>query len=190
MAQAALDLSTITGQSIEKSVQTFTRMRDEPVAAVKALDDSLHFLTLTQYEHIKALADQGDQEGAARVAQEAASVAVRQRAAEVVASTGLMERGWNNLQCSNVIATWNAMKDVGATKTAADDLAAINKELDGYRQRVAAIRARRGDNAPISDTDLASAGEVALSRERINQLLLQKQVATSGALMEGWIAKT
>lgn len=189
VAQAALDLSTITGQSIEKSVQAFTRMRDEPVAAVKALDDSLHFLTLAQYEHIKALRDQGDQEGAAAAAQQAASVAVRQRAAEVVASVGLMERGWNNLR-SNVIATWNAMKDVGATKTAADDLAAVNKELDGYRQRVAAIRARRGDTAPITDADLVSAGEVALSRDRIKELLTQKQVAASGALMESWIAGT
>ena len=187
--RAALDLSTVTGQSIEKSVQAFVRMQDEPVTAVKALDDSLHFLTLTQYQHIKALQDQGDMEGASAAAQEAASVAVHQRALEVVANTGLMERGWNNLR-NNVIATWNAMKDVGATKTAADDLAAINKELDAYRQRVAEIRARRGDTAPITDADLAHAGEVALSSDRIKQLLLQKQAASSGALMESWIAST
>ncbi|CAM5528554.1 phage tail length tape measure family protein [Rhodanobacter lindaniclasticus] len=189
VATAAVDFSTITGNSIEKSVQVFLRLQDDPVRAVKALDDQFHFLTLTQYQHIKALQDQGDMEGASAAAQEAASVAVHQRALEVVANTGLMERAWNNLR-SNVVATWNAMKDVGATKTAADDLAAINKELDRYRQRVAEIRARHGNTAPITDADLASAGEVALSHDRIAQLLAQKQVASSGALMESWIAKT
>jgi len=80
------------------------------------------------------------------------------------------------------------MGKIGYQQSNGEDLADINKELDSYRKRVAAIRARSGDFSPISDDDLAKAGEVVLSRDHIRKLLTKKAAAQSGSLMESWLA--
>jgi lambda family phage tail tape measure protein len=189
VAQSAVDFSTVTGKSVEDGVKAFVSMQDDPVRAVKALDDQLHFLTATQYENIKALQEQGDMEAASAIAQTASSQALRERALEVQANVGLMERAWDNLR-DHVRDTWDAMKHVGVTNTADDDLKSINDELKVFRDRVAEIRKRRGDTSPITDADLASAGEVAGSRDRINELLGKKQTAQYGSYFEDLMAGT
>lgn len=57
VAQASADLARITGESADKASEVFIKMQSDPVKAVKELDKALHFLTLTQYENIKALQD-------------------------------------------------------------------------------------------------------------------------------------
>jgi len=187
--QAAIDLATVTGENIKKTVAEFVKLQDDPVRAAKALDDSLHVLTLSQYENIKALAEQGDADSAAAIAQTAFADALRARAVDVQKSTGLMAKAWDNLK-SHVTATWNAMMKVGAPTTNSEDVANIDQQLDAYRKRVAEIRARSGNTAPISDAELANAPEIALSQDKIKALLAQKQTAESGALFEKWVSDT
>jgi phage-related minor tail protein len=189
VAQASLDLARITGESADKTSAIFIKMQDEPVKAVKELDDQLHFLTLTQYENIKALQDQGDTELAAAIAQTAASQAVHERALEVDQNVGLMARAWSNLE-SNAKSAWAAMAHVGVQDSNSTDLANINSQLDAYRARVNAIRQRTGQPQAVTDDDLAKAGEVALSHDTIMDLIQKKSIASAGARFESWVAQT
>lgn len=186
-SQGALDFATVTGHSIEQAVQEFVKLREDPVKAVKALDDQYHFLTLTQYENIKALQAQGDAEAAADAAQTAASQALHARAVEVQNNVGLMEKAWDNLR-SHVLSAWDAMKRVGTKTDSTDDFNNANKDLDPYRTRLAGIR--HVDPKSITDTDLATASEIVLSRDNIKKLIAQKTTAQSGMLWEQWVAQT
>lgn len=190
-AQGAIDLSTVTGQSISKSVADFVKLQGDPVHAVKALDDSMHFLTLQEYENIKALQAQGDADDAAAIAQTALSRAVHDRALEVKASAGIMERAWKEVH-DTVEATWDAMKRVGAPTTNTEDLANANAGLQRFKDRLPQTR-------NLSDQQLLAAAQnpsdpnhpfFAGDLGTIQQLIAQKESAKAGALWEKWVAET
>lgn len=190
-AQGAIDLSIVTGQSISKSVADFVKLQGDPVRAVKALDDSMHFLTLQEYVNIKALQAQGDADAAAAIAQTALSQAVHQRALEVKASAGIMQRAWEEVH-DTVVATWDAMKRVGAPTTNAEDLAAANAKLQGFKNRLPQTRG-------LTDQQLLAAAQnpgdpnhayFAGDLGTIQQLVAQKESAQAGALFEKWAADT
>jgi len=190
-AQGAIDLSTVTGTSIEKAVADFVKLQGDPVHAVKALDDSMHFLTLQEYENIKALQAQGDADDAAAIAQTALSQAVHQRALEVKASAGIMQRAWEEVH-DTVVATWDAMKRVGAPTTNAEDLAAANAKLQGFKNRLPQTRGLTDQQLLAAAQNPGDPNHFIFSSDlgEIGLLVQQKESAQAGALFEKWAADT
>ncbi|MET0332548.1 MAG: phage tail length tape measure family protein, partial [Dyella sp.] len=186
-AQGAVDFSNLTGKSVDEAVDQFVKLQTDPVAAIKALDDQYHLLSAAQYDNVKALAAQGDAEGAAAIAQTAATQALAQRAAEVKNATGKMEGYWDSLK-DHVAQAWDRMKGIGAAGTAETDLSSVNSQLDAYRTRLAGIR--NVDKGTISDSDLASASEIVLARDNIKDLLTQKATDQGAATMDQWVAQS
>ncbi|MHB1273613.1 MAG: phage tail length tape measure family protein [Rhodanobacter sp.] len=190
-AQGAVDLATVTGTSIEKAVAEFVKLQGDPVAAVKALDSSMHFLTLTEYENIKALQAQGDTDAAAAIAQTALSQAVHARAVEVEASLGLMERAWNRVK-ADAAAAWDAMKGVGRTASNTDDFNAANTKLQQIKDRLPQSKSLTDQqlltaaSSPSDPLHGAFAGDLG----SIQLLIAQKTSAAAGAQWETWIAQT
>lgn len=68
VATAAARLKQATGQDISETISQFKKLKDDPVNAVAALNDSLHFLTATQYQQISAAQAAGDSQRAAALA--------------------------------------------------------------------------------------------------------------------------
>lgn len=189
-AQGAVDFSTVTGQSIDKSVEFFAKLQDDPVKAIQELDAQYHILTLTQYENIKALEAQGDASSAAAIAQTAAAQTFAQRAAEVRQNQGLIERGWDEIK-ESASAAWDAMKGVGRTSSNQDDVANATRELDAFRARMPQLKNLSDDqllqaaSSPSDPNHAYLAGDLGA----IQQLMSQKQRAQAGALMEQWEAQ-
>lgn len=125
---AAAKMEQATGQSIGATVNNFKRLRDEPLKAAKELDDQLHYLTASEYEQISAMERSGNTIGAARVAMESYSKAMRERADEVVNNVGYMERSWNSLK-NTAAGAWDAMLDIGRDKSLDDRLADVNARM-------------------------------------------------------------
>ncbi|HEI6963630.1 TPA: phage tail tape measure protein [Yersinia enterocolitica] len=125
---AAAKMEQATGQSIDATVNNFKRLRDEPLKAAKELDDQLHYLTASEYEQISAMERSGNTIGAARVAMESYSKAMRERADEVVNNVGYMERSWNSLK-NTAAGAWDAMLDIGRDKSLDDRLADVNARM-------------------------------------------------------------
>jgi phage-related minor tail protein len=69
-AQAALDMSNLTGQSVDQAVAAISRLADDPVKAIQALDEQYHFLSTATLQHIQQLQDEGDAQGAAILAEQ------------------------------------------------------------------------------------------------------------------------
>jgi len=133
VAAGAVSLAQLTGQSIDQAVGEFLKLQDDPVKAVAALNDQLHFLTVAQYDEIAALQESGRTQEAAILAQREASQAVQQRAEEVKASAGIMVRAWDDVKEAASDA-WNAMKNIGAAQSLNQQLASALTQLKNLQQ--------------------------------------------------------
>ncbi|HHH0040484.1 TPA: phage tail tape measure protein [Yersinia enterocolitica] len=88
--QSIVEFSRYSGQSIDDLVGQFARLSDDPVGGSVTLTEKLHYLTTAQYQHIAALAEEGNTAQAVTAATEALSGAMAQRAAEIKNSMGTL----------------------------------------------------------------------------------------------------
>ncbi|WP_343529380.1 phage tail tape measure protein [Yokenella regensburgei] len=112
VAYVASRLQQATGQAVDETINQFKRLKDDPVNAVVALNDSLHFLTATQYEQIASAQSLGDTQKAAELAMRAYSEAVIQRAGAVQDNLGTLEKAWDWVKHA-ASGAWDAMLGVG-----------------------------------------------------------------------------
>ncbi|MFP8470998.1 phage tail length tape measure family protein [Klebsiella grimontii] len=125
---AIVKTSEATGIATDKLVGDFNDIAADPVAAITKLNDQYHFLTLATYNQIKALQDEGNQQEAARVANESYSSSLIQRSNDIKENLGLLEKAWDGVWGSAKKA-WDAMFDVGREQTLADKLATLNENI-------------------------------------------------------------
>ena len=129
--QVAMDLEKYVGQPVKTTAGHMAELGNEPVKASIKLNEQYHYLTDTVYLQIKALEEQGRKEEAAALAQKTYSSAMAQRAAEMKANMGSLERGWDSL-ASSATRAWNAMLNVGRAATLGDlrtQIEETNREL-------------------------------------------------------------
>ncbi|ENG6274417.1 TPA: phage tail tape measure protein [Yersinia enterocolitica] len=162
---AAAKMEQATGQSIDATVNNFKRLQNEPLKAAKELDDQLHYLTASEYEQISAMERSGNTIGAARVAMESYSKAMRERADEVVNNVGYMERSWNSLK-NTASKAWDAMLGVGRPDSMNMQIQSKLKELEAAEKRVTLLE----KNTPKSVMDADSASPIIIrSQERVRE---------------------
>ena len=126
---AVVKTSEATGIATDQLVGDFNEIANDPVAAITKLNDQYHFLTLSTYNQIKALQEEGNQQEAARVATDAYANTMQQRANDIHENLGLLERGWNSVTNAIKGAT-DALLDFGREKGPSERLAEIRKEID------------------------------------------------------------
>lgn len=193
-AQAAVNMAHLTGQSVDQAVAKIVQLQDNPVQAVRTLNDQYHFLTASTYQHIQALVDEGDQAAAAAEAQQALSDALATRVQQDIANMAPLERAWHNLnnelrtglhlllqagsqsiehQLDSYYAKRGSIQDDPATGMTefVDAKAFPNKQaaLDYIDQQIAALKdlAEQKDKNAKQDSDQAAentAGIAALGR--------------------------
>lgn len=126
---AVVKTSEATGIATDQLVSDFNKIATDPLDAITKLNDQYHFLTLSTYNQIKALQDEGNQQEAARVATELYANTMQQRANDIHENLGLLERGWNSVTNAIKGAT-DALLDFGREKGPSERLAEIRKEID------------------------------------------------------------
>lgn len=121
LALSAVNVSTVTGQSIDKAAQSIISLGNDPASAVAKLNEQYHFLTSAQYDQIAALEAEGKTRDAARIAEQAYTSAMNDRAKEVEDNAGWIIRSahavrdaWNE--------AWGAVKDIGKHDNLADQV--------------------------------------------------------------------
>ena len=126
-AQATVSMARSTGASVDEMVQKFAELGKSPVEASKKLNEQYNYLTLTIYQQIKALEEQGRKEEAAALAQRSYAQAMNQRANEVQQSLNAMGKAfqWVGDKASGM---WQAIKDSVRTAPLAAQLADAQKE--------------------------------------------------------------
>lgn len=116
LGRAAVAMNRATGKAVADTVKELVALEDGPTKAILALDKQYHFLTVSVYDQISALEQQGRVQDAARLAQDEYGRAVEQMAGKVTSQLGTIERAWKAVKD----ATFNsidAIKNVGRPDT-------------------------------------------------------------------------
>lgn len=168
---AVVKTSEATGIATDKLVGDFNKIAADPLDTITKLNDQYHFLTLSTYNQIKALQDEGNQQEAARVATDAYANTMQQRATDIQQNLGLLEKAWNGL-AGAAKSAWDAMLDVGRESGGNERVAQIRKELDWI------------DNA-VGGKAVFGARRKELEQElNILQLTMTAQADVNGAVSE------
>lgn len=118
IATGAVNFAYVTGESIQKAVEEFAKLGENPVQAAAKLNETYHFLTEAVYEQISAEQRNGETAAASETAQKALAEAFNQRAAEVREQLPPLIAWWQNLGEAAQQA-WHDMGNVGSTDTSA-----------------------------------------------------------------------
>jgi len=94
---AAVAMSDLTGQSVDKIVTEMVKITKEPTKALVDLNDQFHFLTQAQYDTVRSLEKSGDAAGAAAVGFHALKEAMDERNTQAVDNAGYIERAWKSV---------------------------------------------------------------------------------------------
>lgn len=98
VGQIAVDMSALTGQSIQSAVSAIEKLQEDPVKAVAKLNDQYHFLTVAQFKEIEAAQQSGDAMRAASLAYEAMADKMNGRTDEMVQHANILVRSWREMK--------------------------------------------------------------------------------------------
>ncbi|HEM7133603.1 phage tail tape measure protein [Providencia hangzhouensis] len=152
VADISAKMEKAVGQDINKTIEHFKRLKDDPVKAVTELNNSLHFLTAKQYEQIAAAEAQGRTEKAAELATKAYAEAMNQRSMSIVDNLGTLERAWNWIE-NAATKGWDAMLGVGRNpglaldrQTAFAELQQAQKQYNQLQKTLGYSKGYEGNN--------------------------------------------
>ncbi|GEM_PF-422581 len=144
---AALNLSELTGESIEQTTQKIIALAKAPSAQLVELNQQYNFLTLEVYENVQALEAQGRQTEATEAAVEAFAKVHEQRVREARERAGFLEQAWMGVKGA-VLGAWQAIKDLGRTD--------VDARLDSARQALAEAQRRVNSWGFVGDHERAA----------------------------------
>jgi lambda family phage tail tape measure protein len=127
-SEAIIKLNDATGISTSQLVSDFEAIAGSPVEAIGKLNDQYHFLTLATYNQIRALQEEGNQQESAKVASDAYSAAISQKADDIKASLGTLQTAWNDLGDAAKWA-WDQMLDIGRESSLEQRLGTLEETL-------------------------------------------------------------
>lgn len=90
----AVRISRTVGTSIEDTAKQFAELGKDPVRASEKLNESMNYLTLAVYDQIRAAQENGREQEAASIAQNAYADAMDKRTAKLEANLGIIQRAW------------------------------------------------------------------------------------------------
>jgi len=128
----------LNGGAVEDAAKEYAMLAADPVRNLERLNQQYHFLTASVYQHIKALEDQGDTQGAVKLAVETFSQAHKERMEEMRGQVGWLEGGWEAFT-KQISRAKNAIWDIGKD----DSLNELQQQYDEILARV-----ERARNAP------------------------------------------
>jgi phage-related minor tail protein len=135
-ATAALKMERAVGTSVADTVKQFSALGQAPLQESIKLNAQINYLTVSTYQQIRALTEQGKTVEAAAVAQKAYADALESRAGQIEERLGTFERMWRGVK-SAAAEAWDAMLGVGRQATLGDQIDAAAKKVQDLQGFVA-----------------------------------------------------
>lgn len=172
VSEAAVSMNDVTGRAIDDIVSDFDKIAQNPVSAIAQLNEQYHFLTLATYNQIKALADEGNQQDAAKVATNAYADSINSRSKDIGDNLNVLGQTWNWLG-NQAKSAWDAMLGIGRERTVQDRIADINKQISDIQS-----------NSKPGAFGLGGIGDGGSQKNRLAALRAQLSILTSQASTE------
>jgi phage-related minor tail protein len=163
---AAVQMSQLTGEGVDKAVQQFVKLQEKPVQAAVELNKQYHFLTAAIFDQIEALAQQGDAQGAAALGQQALSEALAKRAREAEQQLNGWGKAWHKLG-EEASWAWNAMKDLGKSDSVDQQIQEMSDKLTVAKNVLTTLQGSWGDRGAL----IQQTQQVNEYTEQLNKLI-------------------
>lgn len=130
----AVKVQRETGVAVSETAKQFAELAKDPLGASIKLTEQTHYLTVSVYEQIKALTDQGRAAAAAEAAQSAYATAMTTRVAQLEGNLGTLEKAWRGVK-DTAKEAWDSMLGLGRSQTLSQQLSSAQQELQNRQQR-------------------------------------------------------
>lgn len=173
-ATVAIRLERVAGKAVADTVKEFAELGKDPVEASRKLNDQYGYLTLSVYEQIKALQDQGRATEAAALAQRTFADEMANRADRLTERLGYIERAWRGIKDA-AAESWDAMLNAGRASAPESQLQALQDKL---AQRVARGPLNESTGAAFERGNQALRDQIDLLQSTVRE---QRRFATAEA---------
>jgi len=160
-AEAAVNLSELTGRSIEQTVSEVQALAKSPTAGLIELNERYHFLTLEVYNNVRSLEEQGRAQEAAKLATDELARVTRERVDQMRANAGTLEQAWY------------AVRD--SIRGAIDELKNVGSADLGYQQKVAVRGMEMAQQELLDLEDRRARGWISEARAAEQHAMLSKK---------------
>lgn len=110
--RAVMDFARVSGESADKVTSLMQPMFEDPTKGAAKLNETMHFLTIAQYDQIKAMQEHGNKAGALKVAMDAMDASITSQTTQL----GYLAQAWKWVK-EQANGFWRAMVDWGKTDT-------------------------------------------------------------------------
>lgn len=170
LATAAVAWEKATGTAVSQTVSEFGKLADDPVKASQQLNEEYNYLTAAVFEQISALQEQGRQQDAAKLAEDAYASALRERSTQIEQNLGTLETAWNSVK-SAAAGAWDAALNVGREETLDAKIARLKQQL----QEVATLGSSGAQGRARYQLGLGGGGEGDLKQQLTSAELLKEE---------------
>lgn len=129
LTETAIAWEKATGEGVDKVAAKYVALQNDPLKAALKLNEGMNFLTLSVYEQVKSLEEQGKTTDAAKVAMDALDQAMAERSKTIEQNLGSIQRAWNGVAGAAKWA-WDKMLNIGREDTTDQKLAKARENLD------------------------------------------------------------
>ncbi|MDD2664376.1 MAG: phage tail length tape measure family protein [Dechloromonas sp.] len=129
------DYAAATGKTVGKIAPDLVRLFADPAKGARELNESMHFLTETQIDHIESLQRLGDAQGAQLELAQALANHLPKHAAQL----GTLERAWDGVKKA-ASSAWDSMMGVGRESTPEATARQLASELDALASGLGTTR--------------------------------------------------
>ncbi|HGJ5898306.1 phage tail tape measure protein [Arsenophonus apicola] len=126
VASAAAKMKYAVGKEVDETIKEFEKLKQDPLSAIEALNDKMHFMTAAQYEYINSLVERGEKEKASTAAVKILAAASDAAANAVVRNLGYMEKAANAV-VNSLKYIYDRLRDIGRPDTLEDALQKAQK---------------------------------------------------------------
>jgi phage-related minor tail protein len=137
LAKDAVRTSELTGEKLSDIAKDYAKMADGVAKWAEEHNKSMHFMGLAQYEHIKALEEQGNKQQAMIEVGKLLDAQLDHQSKNL----GILQGAWRGLGNAASWA-WDHMLDIGRASTLDQKLAAASSQVQYARDQVSAQQGR------------------------------------------------
>lgn len=125
VSMLADDYAAATGKTVAKIAPELVKLFSDPAKGARELNETMHFLTETQIDHIESLVKLGDAQSAQLELARALSNHLPKHATQL----GTLERAWDGVKKA-ASGAWDAMMGVGRETSPEEEARRLAGELD------------------------------------------------------------
>lgn len=129
LTETAIAWEKATGEGVDKVAAKYVALQNDPLKAAMKLNEGMNFLTLSVYEQVKSLEEQGRTTDAAKVAMDALDSAMAERSKTIEQNLGAIQKAWNGVAGAAKWA-WDKMLNVGREDSIDQQLSKARESLD------------------------------------------------------------